>query len=98
MTVKVIEGKNFSCGETPVRVRVPAKYSHTGKARLTIKPVDTCVADIVRALTEASIYTDSSCCGHGEGKGTIVLGDGRILTVEFPDGWEAHEAQKGEQC
>ena len=81
------------CGSTSVVVRVPARLSHTGKARFAEKPIDTCIADLVKALTEAGVYTDQSCCCHGEGidgTGVITLADGRKLIVHFPDDWEAH--------
>lgn len=91
MAIRFIQGKDFQCGETPVVVRVPARFSHTGKARFAVKPIDTCIADLVKALVEHGVFTDASCCGHGEGRdGNILLSDGRVLIVQFPDDWLAH--------
>lgn len=78
------------CGTKPVRVRVPAHLSHTGEARFAEKEVDACIADIVEALVAAGLYTDGCCCGHGRDLGNIVLSDGRVLNVAFPDDWEVY--------
>jgi tRNA(Phe) wybutosine-synthesizing methylase Tyw3 len=43
--------------------------------------IDFCIADIVAALNAANITTVSSCCGHGKIPGSIVLEDGRELTI-----------------
>lgn len=64
-----------------LNVLVPAHLSHTGVARWTEKPIDACIAPIVRALNDAGIYTAACCCGHGERDGEIVLQDGRTLIV-----------------
>ena len=42
-------------------------------------PIDACIAGLMEALQ--AIGTTSSCCGHGEGPGRIVLKDGRQLFV-----------------
>jgi len=65
-----------------VQVTVPAHLSHTGKDRRARKPIDSCIAPIVRALNRAGIRTDASCCGHRKWPGSIVLFDGRILIIE----------------
>lgn len=44
-------------------------------------PVDSCIADLVRALNDSGCLTLDSCCGHGKGPGKIRLVDGRELTV-----------------
>ncbi len=62
-------------------VKVPAGLSHTGEERWVNKPVDSCIAPLVQALNEAGIHTSGSCCGHGRGPGSILLHDGRELTV-----------------
>lgn len=67
--------------DTEVQVTVPADASYTGKDRVDIKKIDACIAPIVRALNEAGIRTDSSCCGHFKRDGWIVLHDGRELAV-----------------
>jgi hypothetical protein len=35
--------------------------------------IDACIASIVRALNLSSTPTIGSCCGHGNGKGTILV-------------------------
>lgn len=44
--------------------------------------VDACIADIVQALNDAGIETAGCCCGHGNGDGSIILGDGRVLIIK----------------
>ena len=43
--------------------------------------IDLCVADLVVALNAANIPTIASCCGHGKVPATIILEDGRWLTI-----------------
>lgn len=62
-------------------VTIPATLSHTGADRSAVKPIDRCIAPIVRALNEGGVLTVASCCGHGTSDGSIVLGDGRELFV-----------------
>ena len=64
-----------------VLVIIPAELSYTGKDRVDTKGIDKCIAPIVRALNEAGIRTDSSCCGHFKRDGWIVLHDGRELVI-----------------
>ena len=69
-------------GETEdVFVPIPADLSHTGEMRWAHKPVDRCIADLVRALNRHAPMTRSSCCGHGRAPGSIVLWDGRDLLI-----------------
>lgn len=65
-----------------VRVLIPPELSHTGDARWDEVGIDSCIAPIVKALTEAGIYTTQSCCGHHKGPGRIDLADGRVLTID----------------
>lgn len=65
------------------RVTMPANLSHTGKARTRWVSVDSCIADIVRALNRGGVKTANSCCGHGKRRGTILLHDGRELIVSM---------------
>jgi hypothetical protein len=65
-----------------LRVLIPAHLSHTGADRWDTKAIDSCLADIVEALNAAKLYTLTSCCGHGRGRGEIVLHDGRMLVIE----------------
>lgn len=64
-----------------VYVKVPADLSHTGETRFAMKGIDACIAPIVKALQDAGIDMRSSCCGHGQCDGEIVLADGRVLAV-----------------
>ena len=71
------------CKETiPVRVKIPVDLSFTGAERWEWKNIDACIALIVKSLQEGGIDMRSSCCGHGNGKGEIVLNDGRTLVIE----------------
>jgi hypothetical protein len=62
-------------------VNIPAGLSYTGEARFDEKPIDSCIADLVASLVKGGIYTESSCCGHGEAPGHIELQDGRVLYI-----------------
>lgn len=68
--------------EALVKVKIPASLSHTGKARWDEKAIDFCIAPIVKALTEARIFTAGSCCGHGKANGYIALHDKRVLIIK----------------
>lgn len=65
-------------------VPIPAELSHTGQFRWAIKPIDRCIANLVKALNGAGIYTAGCCCGHGKGDGSIILHDGRELIIKYP--------------
>lgn len=69
-----------------VLVPVPADLSHTGGLHWVYKPIDRCIADIVRALNSSGVHTSDSCCGHGEDDGRIDLHDGRTLVVQRDNG------------
>ncbi len=45
--------------------------------------IDLCIADIVAALNAANIITECSCCGHGQIDGSIILEDGREITIKL---------------
>lgn len=62
-------------------VNIPADLSHTGEARWATKPIDRCIAPLVRALNDGGVLTAGSCCGHGKAPGSIILQDGRVLVV-----------------
>jgi len=75
------EAVTCPCRETlPVRVRIPADLSCTGKARWKKVQIDACIAPIVKVLQKGGIDMRGSCCGHG-GDGNIHLEDGRILII-----------------
>lgn len=65
----------------PLIVPIPAKLSHSGAARVDVKPVDACIAPIVAALNSAGVLTAGSCCGHGKAPGEILLHDGRRVVI-----------------
>lgn len=62
-------------------VPIPAALSHTGELRWDMKPIDSCLADLVSALNAAGVLTAQCCCGHGRGPACIDLHDGRVLRV-----------------
>ena len=65
-----------------LNVPIPAHLSHTGKFRWALKPIDSCIAPIVKALNDAGIYTSGCCCGHEKADGNIILHDGRVLIIQ----------------
>ena len=79
---------SLRCGRATriIRVRIPADLSHTGEARFATKAIDAGIADIVSALQSAGITMRGSCCGHGAGRGEILLDDGRALHVACDEG------------
>jgi hypothetical protein len=57
----------------PEQVLETPEWAVSGGARQTVC-VDACIADAVRALWSASIWTYGSCCGHGEpSKRTVIV-------------------------
>lgn len=66
---------------TDVEVVMPAELSHTGKSRRCVKGIDSCIATIVKSLTDGGVLTTQSCCGHDKAPGRIDLADGRVLIV-----------------
>jgi hypothetical protein len=71
------KGANCLDGREVV-VWVNAGLSHTGDGRDKRMRVDGCIADLVGALYPLAA---SSCCGHGQTEGRILLYDGRVLRV-----------------
>ena len=70
-------------GDTvPVKVKIPADLSCTGKEHWAIRQIDRCIAPIVKALQKGGIDMRGSCCGHGKMDGYIHLQDGRILIIK----------------
>lgn len=71
------------CNETIiVKVKIPTDLSHTGESYWKDAKIDSCIADIVRALQSAGIDMRGSCCGHGKRPGEILLQDGRVLLIK----------------
>jgi len=73
-----------------VEVTIPAELSYTGNERKKMVGIDQCIAPIIKALNEAGIRTDYSCCGHGDKEGVILLHDERVLMIKSPE--EVREA------
>jgi hypothetical protein len=65
---------------TSKTVHCPAGFSGKNPNRQQV-PVDACIADIVRALNEGGVLTIACCCGHGKGPGSVLLSDGRTITI-----------------
>ncbi len=63
---------------TDIEVRLCKPRPISGNATA---PVDSCIAPLVQALNDANIETTGSCCGHGNGDGSITLADGRELLI-----------------
>lgn len=61
---------------------VPKDLSYTGKAYWKLVKIDKCIDSIAMALNKGKIYTRSSCCGHSERDGEILLKDGRVLIIK----------------
>lgn len=64
-----------------LEVPIGEKLSYTGKKRMKKVEIDNCIYWIVKALNDNGIPTVASCCGHGNGLGTIALEDGRCLVI-----------------
>lgn len=74
-------------GDTvPVEVMVLAGLAHERRDTRKVKPIDRCIAPIVKALDAGGVYMTGSCCGHGKRNGEILLADGRILRVQADPG------------
>jgi len=64
-----------------MHLKIPAHLSHTGKEYMKPVGIDRCIAPIIKALNDAGITTDASCCGHEKIPGSIILSDNRWLIV-----------------
>lgn len=65
-----------------VPVMVLSAMAHGGQDEVKVKPIDRCIAPIVKALNDGGVYMLGSCCGHGMKMGEIALADGRYLHVQ----------------
>jgi hypothetical protein len=72
-----------------VLVTIPAGLSYTRKTRRAWKPIDKCIAPLVKALEKGNVKMSASCCGHNKGDGRIDLQDGRVLIILRREEWEA---------
>lgn len=79
--------------KTLVKVTVPARLSHTGKERIKMAGIDSCIAPIVKMFNDNGMLTDASCCGHGKMFGNIVLADGKEIMIS-PDWETTRKAEK----
>ena len=66
-------------------VYMSPELSHTGKERLALKGIDSCIADIVHALNAAGIKTRTCCCGHNKADSIIDFEDGRQIIIRCCD-------------
>lgn len=64
-----------------VMVKIPADLSSTHQNKWKREKIDSCIADLVRALQEGGIDMRGSCCGHEKYVGHINLQDGRVLII-----------------
>jgi hypothetical protein len=64
-----------------VLVPIPADLAWEGELTWKIKPVDACIAPIVKALNEGGVLTRSCCCGHGARRPEIILADHSRLVL-----------------
>ena len=46
-----------------------------------VQCIDFCISHIVAALNAANVTTVNSCCGHGKLPPSIILEDGRYITI-----------------
>lgn len=74
---------------TPVAVKIPADLSCTGEEYWKAAKIDSCIADLVRALQLSGVDMRGSYCGHGKTLGSIELADGRTLLILEPG--DAHD-------
>lgn len=64
-----------------LEVTVSADLAFEGVDTRKVKPIDRCIAPLVKALNDGGMTTVASCCGHGRMEGTVVLADGRDLRI-----------------
>ncbi|MBA7670179.1 hypothetical protein ES703_78323 [subsurface metagenome] len=67
--------------EAYILVNVPEDLSTDGTSKVKYVLIDKCIAPLVEALQRGGIDMRGSCCGHGQGAGTIHLQDGRVLVI-----------------
>ena len=60
---------------------LPAKVLTPGCDGTEIVMVDACLRQLVEAINAGGFRTIGCCCGHGKGKGSILLADGRELVI-----------------
>ena len=71
-----------------MEVTIPSHLSHSGETYKKKVGIDRCIAPLVKAMNEAGMVTDASCCGHGKQPPSIIFNDGqkekelRIMTFD----------------
>jgi len=78
----------------PVKVKIPADLSCTGKEKWKVMGIDACIAPIVKALQDYGINMRGSCCGHGKCEGDIELADGRGLLILSKEQYQKYLSDK----
>lgn len=73
--------QNCSRNSIPVRVKIPTDLSYPKHEGWDVRPIDACIAPMVRGLQGAGIDMRHSCCGHGQAPGKILLQDGRTVLI-----------------
>ena len=63
---------------------LPAKVLSRGCDGTEVVMVDACIRQLVEALNAGGIRTIGCCCGHGKGKGSILLADGQASGAKRP--------------
>lgn len=67
---------NGDFGKTPeVKLKMISSISPDGKVSHKDVMVDACIAKIIKYLWDKGVNTIGSCCGHGFGRPSIVLGE-----------------------
>ncbi len=76
-------------GDTvPVRLKIEAQHSKTGKERYDYVHIDRCIAPMVEKLQKAGLEPVASCCGHNRAMGDILLKSGKVLIIcHDADSW-----------
>jgi hypothetical protein len=67
-------------------VPITADLAWEGELTWKIKPIDACIAPIVKALNEGGVLTRGCCCGHGVRRPEIILSDHTRLVLLDLDG------------
>jgi hypothetical protein len=71
------------CSKTKVvKVIIARDLSYTGRERIKEAQIDKCIAPLVKELQTFGINMRSSCCGHGEIHGHIILSDRTELKIK----------------
>ena len=74
----------------PVRVKISADLSSTGREKWKDVQIDRCMAPLVDKLQKGGVDMLASCCCHGGPLGVIDLQDGRKLLVDHKGELENH--------